>query len=193
MYKSFYRASLLVLTVLLVFALFGCKEKPEEKPEPAEPEMSIKKTMPATVVYLEKKGPYKETGKAMDELFALMKKKNIEFAGAPMGMYYDDPEKVKPEETKYEVMCPFKGEFAGDDELKVKEIPSQEIASTIYVGPYDMCGPTYKKLFGWMAEKKLVPAGAVIEKYLNDPKKVKPEELKTEICVPVMPMPVEEK
>ena len=192
MYKSFYRASLLVLTVLLVFALFGCKEKPEEKPEPVEPEMSVKKTMPFTVVYLEKKGPYNETGTAMDELFALMKKKNVEFAGAPMGMYYDDPEKVKPEETRYEVMCPFKGEFAGDEELKVKEIPSQEIASTIYVGPYEECMSTYKKLFGWIEEKKLVPAGPIIEKYLNNPKEVKPEELKTEICVPVMPMPVEE-
>ncbi|MCK4395876.1 GyrI-like domain-containing protein [candidate division WOR-3 bacterium] len=185
MLKSFNKSMLLVLSILLVFSLFGCKEKPAEEPKQVEPEISIKETTPLTVVYLEKKGPYAETGKSMEELFALIEKKDVKLSGAPMGMYYDDPEKVKSEETRYEVLCPFEGEFKGDEELRVKELPAQKVACVLYTGPYDKCAPTYKKLFGWIAGQNLVPTGAPVEKYLNDPSKVKPEELKTEILVPV--------
>lgn len=183
MIKSYHKSILLVFVLLLVFAFSGCKKKPAQKP--AAPEISVKETTPVTVVYLEKKGPYSEAGKAFEEIFALMGKKNVKLSAAPMGVYYDNPEQVKPEETRYEVMCPFTGEFKGDEELKVKELPAQEIASVIYTGPYEECGPTYKKLYGWITENNYEPVGAPIEKYLNDPSKVKPEELKTEICVPV--------
>lgn len=186
MLKSFNKSMLLVLSVLLVLCLFGCKEKPvEEPPEPAKPEISVKDTEPMTVVYLEKKGPYSETGKLMEELFTLLKKKDLKLRNFPMGFYYDDPEKVAPEETRYEVVCQFVGEFKGDNELKVKELPAQKVACLLYTGPYEKCAPAYKELFGWVMKNKYQPVGPCIEKYLNDPSKVKPEELKTEISVPV--------
>jgi len=185
MSKSFPKCVSLVLVLLLVFAFVGCKQKPVENIKPVVPAISIKDNAAITVVYLEKKGPYTETGKSMGELFALLGKKNLKPRNYPMATFYDDPEQVKPEDARYEVMSQFVGEFKGDKDLKVKEIPGQKVASTLYVGPYEKCAPTYKKLYGWMMDNKYEVCGAAIEKYLNDPMKVKPEELKTEICIPV--------
>lgn len=185
MLKFFQKSMVLVLIGLLVFAL-GCKEKPVEKPpEPTKPEISVKEIAAITVVYLEKKGPYSETGKAMAELFGFMGKKNLKPRNFPMGVFHDDPEKVASEKTRYEVMSQFVGEFKGDKELKVKELPAQKVAMVLYTGPYEKCMPTYKELFGWIIENKYEPYGPCMEKYLNDPSQVPPEELKTEICVPV--------
>jgi len=186
---NFYRKSCLVILVtLLVFAFFGCQEKPKEEPKPAMPtalEISVKKSEPITVVYLEKKGPYSETGKAIGELYALIGKKGLKPRNYPMGVYLDDPEKVKPEETKYEVMSQFVGEFKGDAELKMKEIAARNLASIVYVGPYEKCKPAYVKIYSWIAKNKYEITGPPIEKYLNDPSQVAPEQLKTEISVPV--------
>jgi len=180
-----HKSVLLVSVILLVFVFISCEQKPVEKVEPITPAINIKDNAAVTVVYLEKKGPYTETGKSMGELFSMMGKRNLKMRNYPMGLYYDDPEQVKPEDTRYEVMCQFVGEFKGDDDLKVKEIPAQKVASTVYVGPYEKCAPTYKKLYSWIVENKYEPCGVSFEKYLNAPDKVKAEELKTEICVPV--------
>jgi AraC family transcriptional regulator len=178
--------TVLAFAAFLIIGLCGCPERPAEKPpEPEKPEMTMKDIDAMTVVYLEKKGPYEETGKAMMELFELMKKKEIKERNFPMGFYYDDPTKVDPKETRYEVLSQFVGEFKGDKELKVKEIPAQKVATVLYVGPYEKCMDTYMELYGWIAKNNYEVCGPSMEKYLNDPAKVTPEELKTEIMVPV--------
>ncbi len=118
MSASYRKGMLLLLVVFATFLFYSCAEKPQEKaPEPTKTEVSVKDTESITVVYLEKKGPYSETGKAMEELFTLMGKKNLKMRNQPMGVYHDDPGKVAPEETKYEVLSQFIGEFKGDDEV----------------------------------------------------------------------------
>jgi effector-binding domain-containing protein len=188
--SKFFQKSLVVLSaVVLVLAVFGCKEKPAEKPPVTEkPEITIEDFAPIKVAYVEKKGPYSETGKSMQELFKLFGEKNLKQRNYPMGVYFDDPQKVKPDQTRYEVMCQFVGEFEGDKQLKVKKLPAQKVAKTLYVGPYEECESTYKKLYEWIMTKGYKPAGPAMEKYLNDISQVPPESLKTEICVPVTKM-----
>ena len=189
MFKSLHKYMLLV--VFVIFSLAGCKQKPAQKPAAEKktvvPEVSIKETVALKVVYLEEKGPYSETGKSMQKLFSLMTKKNLKPSGPPMGIFYDNPEVVKPEETRYEVLSPFIGEFKGDNELKVKELPAQKVAVIIYKGPYEKSATAYKKLFDWLAKNNYAPAGAPMEKYLTLPSQVAPPELKTEILIPVKP------
>ena len=189
MFKLLYKYILLVAFLAVVFA--GCKQKPAQKPvakkKAVVPEVSIRETTALKVVYLEEKGPYSETGKSMQKLFSLMTKKNLRPAGMPMGIFYDNPEVVKPEETRYEVLSPFTGEFKGDNELKVKELPAQKVAVLIYKGPYEKSATAYKKLFDWLAKNNYEPAGAPMEKYLTLPSQVAPPDLKTEILVPVKP------
>jgi AraC family transcriptional regulator len=177
---------MLALVVLAVFLLTGCPEKTAETPpEPDKPAIAETDMGAKTVVYLEKKGPYGETGKAMEELYTLLGKKELKPRNYPMACYYDDPNTVDPKETKYEVFTEFVGEFKGDKDLKVKEIPAQKMAKMLYVGPYEKCEPAYKELYGWIAKNNYEICGPSYEKYLNDPSKVAPEELKTEILVPI--------
>ncbi len=178
--------TILALAVLAVFLLTGCPEKTAETPpEPEKPEIAATDMDAMTVVYIEKKGPYGETGKTMEELLGLMKGKELKMRNAPMACYYDDPNTVDPKETRYEVLSQFVGEFKGDKDLKVKEIPAQKMAKMLYVGPYEKCEPAYKEMYGWIAENNYEPCGPSFERYLNDPSKVTPEELQTEILVPI--------
>jgi hypothetical protein len=94
--------TMLALIVLAVFLLTGCPEKTAETPpEPEAPEITATDMDAMTVVYIEKKGPYGETGKAMEELLGLMKKKELKMRNNPMACYYDDPSTVDPKETRY--------------------------------------------------------------------------------------------
>lgn len=178
--------TMLALVVLAVFLLTGCPERTAETPpEPEKPEITATDADAMTVVYLEKKGPYGETGTAMKELFTIMGEKELKQRNYAMACYYDDPNTVDPKETRYEVMSEFVGEFKGDKDLKVKEIPAQKMAKMLYVGPYEKCEPAYKEMYGWIAKNNYEACGPSYERYLNDPSKVAPEELKTEIMVPV--------
>ena len=51
--------------------------------------------------------------------------------------------------------------------------------------PYEKSAPTYKKLFEWIAANHTKVAGPTWEVYLNDPRKVSPEEILTEIYAPI--------
>jgi AraC family transcriptional regulator len=57
----------------------------------------------------------------------------------------------------------------------------------VHVGPYDGLGDAWSRLMGeWIPANHLhMRRGESYEVYLNNPMNAKPEELKTELCVPV--------
>lgn len=72
-------------------------------------------------------------------------------------------------------------------EASVKEVPSVQGLALLHRGPYDHMGETIEKLMEISQEAGLIPAGAVIAIYLNDPNQVADvADLRTEIVVPVM-------
>jgi hypothetical protein len=73
------------------------------------------------------------------------------------------------------------------------EMPGGWYAGAVHEGAYDRIGETLRRL-----EEEWLPhggfrrvAGPVIERYLNDPREVPEEELRTEVCLPVAPDPIE--
>ena len=84
-----------------------------------------------------------------------------------------------------EVAFPVKGSMEGDGPISIYDLPGGRMARGAAPGPYEGCGPTYTRLFAWIEEQGLTVAGPVREVYLNDPTQVKPEEVLTEIYVPV--------
>jgi effector-binding domain-containing protein len=59
-------------------------------------------------------------------------------------------------------------------------------AVTVHRGPYEEIGPTYPRLFGWVAEHGHRPVGQAREVYLNGPDEVAtPAEYLTELIVPI--------
>jgi effector-binding domain-containing protein len=61
-----------------------------------------------------------------------------------------------------------------------------KIAVYLHVGPYEKVGDAYGKVFEFIEKNGYKVAGPPMEKYLDmDPAAVKPEELRTEINIPV--------
>ncbi|OPX62008.1 MULTISPECIES: GyrI-like domain-containing protein [unclassified Methanoregula] len=52
-------------------------------------------------------------------------------------------------------------------------------------GPYETCESTYLELFASIEKQSLTICGPIREAYPNDPRTVPPEEIITEIFVPV--------
>jgi effector-binding domain-containing protein len=73
----------------------------------------------------------------------------------------------------------------GNREINVYELPAGNMAHTVHRGPYESCEPTYLKLFAWIETQGLQISGPIREVYPNDPRAVKPDEIITEIFVPV--------
>lgn len=65
------------------------------------------------------------------------------------------------------------------------ELPGGEMAKVVHQGPYDAADPAYHRLFAWLAENARQIAGPTREVYVSDPRSTPPEELITEIYVPI--------
>jgi len=181
----------LLTTFIVIFLVINCGGPKKEVPAKtttattATIEAVIKTIEPMTVISIEKKGPYNEVGKTIGEMITWVMAKTIKPMGNPFGVYYDDPMKVIPESTRYEICMPVAPETKGDKTIKIKNLPAMEVASTIYIGPYGKVGPTYEKLMTWITEKGYTICGPVREHYLNNPTSVPVESLKTEIQIPI--------
>lgn len=107
---------------------------------------------------------------------------------AHVGIYHNDPKLTETSKQQSDVCLtlPFKMEPKG--EIGAKEIAGGRYAAFLYQGTYEKLGEVYDTIFG-----KYIPDGGyqlderpVFEMYLNDPECTKPEELQTEIYVPIV-------
>jgi len=72
-------------------------------------------------------------------------------------------------------------------EVLIQEIPGGDYAVTTHRGPYDSLGRTYASLCGvWLpASGRELRDAPPIEFYLNDKSVTPPQDLLTEICLPL--------
>jgi AraC family transcriptional regulator len=150
-------------------------------------EVVIQDTTPFTYAYLECSGSYNQIpakiGVFMPEFF----KQNLMPAGNFFGMYLNAPGQVKEEELQWRLAFPVAGESVVAAPLQKGECQATKIAVYLYVGPYEKVGDAYAKMFEFIAKNGYKAAGPTIEKYLDmNPEAVKPEELRTEINLPVV-------
>jgi AraC family transcriptional regulator len=155
---------------------------------PMKVEVGVKTIDPMWVVSLPRIGPYSEAGKAIYELFTWIGKKKVDMIGAPLGIFYDNPQKVDPKRTKYEVCVPVAASVETDstDEVISKQLPEQTVVYAVHRGPYKTVGESYGKIEEWMKKEGYKAAGPYREIYFNDPREVAPEDLKTELQIPVI-------
>ena len=71
--------------------------------------------------------------------------------------------------------------------MRYQTFAEGEAAQVMYVGPYSDEGPTIAALHRFIAEQGLSPAGKHHEIYLGDPRRSKPDKLRTVIRQPVGP------
>ncbi|MEZ4668108.1 MAG: GyrI-like domain-containing protein [Anaerolineae bacterium] len=85
-----------------------------------------------------------------------------------------------------EAGCPVLKPLPGSGEIKATVIRGGTVAVCHYTGPYDAMPPVYEQLMQFVKEQGYVINGPAYEWYLNGPDEVPPEQLKTDIVLPVM-------
>lgn len=165
------------------------KQSDKELMKMALSEPVIKDVPALRVVSKRDRGSYGETiGRLIGELcgrvFLPDNQKNlVKISGPVMAIYHD--QEYKEKDADIEVAIPITGRIEVDEGMEVKNLPPARVLAVVHKGSYETLHLTYKELYNYMMEKGTEFAGPGRELYLNDPCKTAPEELLTEIQLPI--------
>jgi len=149
---------------------------------------SIEDRKPIRVVFMRHVGPYHEVGNTWQKLMGWAASRGMFGAmSRPIGICHDDPEITPPDKLRYDACIGVPDKFEPEGEIGVQEIAGGPYAKTVHKGPYERIGQTYAALMGqWIPAQNREPANApCLEVYLNNPQQTPPEELMTEVFVPL--------
>ena len=170
----------LFLSAITVPAALNTQEKAPEKEF-----VTVKEVSPFSYCCIPHKGPFTEIEGIIRKLMHAIQEQKITPAGIMIGVYYNNPEMVKPEELMWEVGFPVSPQVEVKAPLEKKQWKFSPVLIAVHKGPYEETGNTYNKMFHWMQENKLTQIGPVLERYLTMPTpETKPEDLKSELWVP---------
>jgi len=160
-------------------------------------EPKIVEFKPVEVLYVRKEGDYmKSAGEAWEVLMGFAYKNRIKFKKNLMrkdammfGIGHDDPNVTDVEKLRFDACISWDDktvEPQGD--ILNKTIDGGKYAMFIHKGAYENLKSTYDMIGDWIVERGInVGDKPMFEKYLNrDPRRTKPENLKTEIYVPII-------
>jgi len=142
------------------------------------------------VLGTKKTGAYSLIPGLLMKVYEYSQEQKAVIAGPPVFLCHEtSPEAVEAAQANgtamVEIAWPVTGSVKGTTEIRAYELPGGRMAHITHKGPYASCEPTYLRLFAWIGEKGLTICGPVREVYPNDPREVAPEEILTEIFVPV--------
>ncbi len=142
------------------------------------------------VLFVRKNGPY---SKAAAEAWSVLmpyaySRRMISGDMKAIGISHDSPDITSEEKIRYDACITFKGPGRPEGEIGVQTIAGGRYAVFLHKGSYGNFSRTYDAIMSeWYPEsgEKLQDLPC-FEIYLNrDPGRTKPENLRTEICVPI--------
>jgi AraC family transcriptional regulator len=152
-------------------------------------DVTIKRKDPIRVAFTRATGPYIQSSmEAWNKMMAWAAPKGL-FTPKTMfiGIGHDDPTTTQPERIRYDACITVGEEVQADEEAGVTVVPGGEYATVVHKGPYEELIKTYMWFYGvWLPksgrEASVQPG---YEVYLNDPQTTPPDELLTEINMPL--------
>ena len=158
--------------------------------DPAMYDVTFRDMKPVEAVGIDHRGAYTSIGKAFETLGGLMYSRNLFGPGQKMyGVYYDDPESVPESELRSTAAFGPVPEGAKLDlPLRPLEIAGGRYAVLTHKGPYAELALAYQWLYRtWLASQNLeIRNEPALEIYLNTPREAAPQDLMTEICIPIV-------
>ena len=107
-----------------------------------------------------------------------------------LGICPDDPSVTGAEDCRYEAGFVLRDETGvkPEGEVGLKVLPGGRCAVFVHTGPYQKLHETWAAAYrDWMPKANVqLRDAAPFEVYLNDPARTKPEDLKTEIHIPII-------
>ncbi len=104
-----------------------------------------------------------------------------------IGISHDDPNITAEDKLRYDACITVDQEVKPEGEIGCKTLAGGTYAVFLHQGPYENLHKTYREIYAsWLPSSgKQLRDVPCFEIYLNDPQRTKPENLKTEICVPI--------
>ncbi len=144
---------------------------------------------PMPVLFVRRTGPYHQ---AAGEAFGVL----CQFAGPRgllgpaarvIGISHDDPHVTDDSRLRYDACVTIARDVRPEGEVGQKTIAGGRYAVFLHVGPYEGFQKTYDQIFkAWLpGSGEKLREEPCFEMYLNSPDQVKPEELRTEIWLPL--------
>ncbi len=145
--------------------------------------------MPATrVAFLRHTGPYNGVAPTWGKLCAHAGRLGLMGPNVKMfGACHDDPEITPADKLRYDACLVVGPDFEPAGEVGVQELPGGRYGVTVHEGAYEGLAQTYGELFGrcFGSGEHKPGSSACLEFYLNDPSSTAPQDLRTEIWVPL--------
>jgi effector-binding domain-containing protein len=120
-------------------------------------------------------------GQLFGEIMGAVQPTGVAQAGMPFARYHE----MKSDEVDVECGIPLSAAIETSGRVVATELSGGRVATVTHVGPYDQLGTTWQSIMGWVKSEGLTQTGAPWEEYVDDPTKVDPSQLRTEIYVPV--------
>lgn len=144
---------------------------------------------PMPVLFVRRTGPYYQ---AAGEAFGVL----CQFAGPRgllgpstrmIGISHDDPHVTDESKFRYDACVSIDREVKTEGEVGLKTIAGGRYAVFLHAGAYEGFGQTYDQIFkAWLpGSGEKLREEPCFEVYLNSPDQVKPEDLRTEIWLPL--------
>lgn len=133
-------------------------------------------------------GPYLEVGGAFEQVNTIFTSRNAwGHAKGMMGIYYDDPNAVPAAELRSHAGVIVSDAAEVPTGLEVVEAAGGKMAVMHYKGPYAGLKAAYDYLYGeWLPQSGEEPRDApAMEIYLNNPMDTAPDDLATDVCLPL--------
>lgn len=134
-------------------------------------------------------GPYNQIHLAFSRLGEALGRSGVQWQPgmAMIAMYHDDPESTPAESLRSDAAVALPAGVAVPSGLAEQHIPAGRYACTMHEGAYERLGDTWSRFLGeWLPESgHRIGEGVSYEVYLNDPRKTAPNDLRTELFVPI--------
>jgi AraC family transcriptional regulator len=140
------------------------------------------------VAFVRHTGPYTEVGSAWQRLMSWAGPRGM-FGPATqlIGVYHDDPAVTAPEKLRSDACITVSDTVKPEGDVGVQTIGGGEYAVVRHTGSYEKLGETYGKLCGaWLPTSgRELRAAPPLEFYRNSPMNTPPEQLITDIYMPL--------
>jgi effector-binding domain-containing protein len=137
-------------------------------------------------VFVELRGNYVATGRALPELHTRLHAAGVEVVGPPFALFYDDPGHVPLGELRSRACFPVEAAPEPETGLDSDVLAATTVVYAVVSGPYPGVPRAYPGLFAFAGTMGWVENGPVREIYLTSPAAVASyDELLCEIQLPV--------
>ncbi|MEM1184762.1 MAG: AraC family transcriptional regulator [Planctomycetota bacterium] len=154
-------------------------------------ELRIERREPCRIAFVRHEGPYGEVGTAWATLMKWGWTKMMFGKPDTFGLCFDDPDVTPAERLRYEACMVVDAKAKVKGEVRSKDLAGGTYAVGVHEGSFETIGETYAGLCAQVASEAIsgkqwtLGDPPSMEVYLTDPRKTEPEDLRTEVWMPV--------